>query len=152
MLHVQTVECASYIYRNLKECKVWTAKIGSTVRGMRVQHSACVFQMLHSNRGLWTLDLTLEHFTSPQGVVGPSCSLWMEIMMLDLNVNNMCHEKINKWFQLCCFQNVYLLLPTPWTIGPGGQVTEQTGLEFMFLLPEPGVWKKHACPIMSNTF
>lgn len=147
-MHALTVEC-SYIYTNLKERKMWTAITGSKVRGVRVQHFASVFQVLHSNRGLWTLDLTLGHFTSPQGVVGPSCSLWMmEIMMLDLNVNSMGHEKINKWFQLCCFQNVYLFLPTPWTTGPCGHVTEQTGLEIMLLLPDPAVWENQACAIM----
>lgn len=52
------------------------------------------------NRGLQTFELTLGDFTSLKGVVGISSSPWMEIMMLDLSVNNIGHEKINKWFLL----------------------------------------------------
>lgn len=50
------------------------------------------------NRGLLTSELTLGDFTSLKGAVGFSTSSpWVEIMMLDLSVNNIGHEKINKW-------------------------------------------------------
>lgn len=75
------------------------------------------------NRGLQTLELTLGDFTSLKGVVGFSSSPWMEIMMLDLSVNNIGHEKINK-----CF---LLFLPKPQPVAQGdrrkSRLTQNSG-------------------------